>query len=162
MYHVWLYTGLLQALKGECLSSVFSSDGTFNFCICSFPLQGRLNATIANVPHWQEATRCTDWMEPWQMCLIGRKQLAVQTEWSHGKCAWSTGSNCLHRLRGTLAICCTDWMEPWQMCLSIRSNSLYRVNGNWMKSGKKLSSIKCAKSPESNLQHSLTGTWGEC
>ena len=26
---MWLYTDLLQALKGELLSSVFSSDGTF-------------------------------------------------------------------------------------------------------------------------------------
>ena len=26
--HVWLYTDLLQALKGERLSSVFSPDGT--------------------------------------------------------------------------------------------------------------------------------------
>ena len=28
VYHVWLYTDLLQAIKGECLSSVFSPDGT--------------------------------------------------------------------------------------------------------------------------------------
>ena len=29
MQHVWLYTDLLQALKGEPLSSVFSTDGTW-------------------------------------------------------------------------------------------------------------------------------------
>ena len=28
MKHVWLYTDLLKALKGECLSSVFSPDWT--------------------------------------------------------------------------------------------------------------------------------------
>ena len=34
------YTDLLQALKGETLHSVFSSVGTFNFCVRSSPLRG--------------------------------------------------------------------------------------------------------------------------
>ena len=40
--HVWLYTDLLQALKGERLRSVFSSDGTLNFCVRVSPLRGRI------------------------------------------------------------------------------------------------------------------------
>ena len=39
MQHVWLYTDLLQALKEEPLSSVFSTEGDFNFCIHSSPLR---------------------------------------------------------------------------------------------------------------------------
>ena len=34
-----MYIDLLKALKGERLSSVFSPDGGFNFCICSSPLR---------------------------------------------------------------------------------------------------------------------------
>ena len=35
-----IYTDLLQALKGERFSSVFSPDGTFNFCVRSSLLRG--------------------------------------------------------------------------------------------------------------------------
>ena len=41
-----LYTDLLQALKGEPLTTVFLADGDFNFCVRSCPPRDRTNKLL--------------------------------------------------------------------------------------------------------------------